>query len=122
MRKPQIGRGDTKLGCILWLLLLGGAAFVGVQAIPAQMKATELEQFMTRQAEYSAEDPVEKIRARVLGRIEELEIPLDKKAIHVERISGRIRITYSYTVPINLLVTTYDWPMTLEVDRLVIIV
>ena len=109
MRKLQFGRGDSKLGCIVWLLVLGLAAYIALQAIPAQMKASELKTFMNSQAEHNAEDPINKIRSNVLARIEQLGLPVDKKALRVKRSGGRISMSYSYSVPINLVVTTYDW-------------
>lgn len=121
MRKLQPGRGDSKLGCILWLLALAFGAYVAYQAIPAKMKAAELEKFMSGQAERSAEAPTEKIAANVLARVKDLGLPVDKKAIEVRRVGGRIRISYSYSVPINLFVTTYDWPFEVKVDRPVFI-
>ncbi len=122
MRTFRPGRGDSKLGCLMWLAALGFAAYVAYQAIPAQMKAAELKSFMTNQAERSAEAPVEQIAANVLTQVKDLGLPVDKKAIHVKRVGGRIRISYSYSVPINLVVTTYDWSFEVKVDRPVIIV
>ncbi len=85
------------------------------------MQAAELEKFMINQAEHSAEAPEEQIEARVLARVKDLGLPVDKKAVKAKRHGGRIRISYEYTVPINLIVKTYDLPFELEVDRLVII-
>ncbi len=122
MRTSRPGRGDTKLGCLLWLLGLGFAAYIGWQAVPAQIKASELKKTMAGLAEHSAEDPIEKIRARVLVRVKDLGLPVDKKALDVKRTGGRIKISYRYSLPINLVVTTYDWSFDVGVDRLIIIV
>ena len=72
-------------------------------------------------AERSAEEPIERIRAKVLLRVKDLELPVDKNALHVERKGGRIKISYSYAVPINLVVTNYDWQLNVKVDRLIVI-
>lgn len=121
MRTSGPGRGDTKLGCLLWLLGLGFAAYIGWQAVPAQIQAAELKKTMTGLAEHSAEDPIERIRARVLVRLKDLELPVDKRALDVKRTGGRIQISYSYSIPINLIVTTYDWSIKVSVDRLIVI-
>ena len=104
------------------MLGLGFAAYIGWQAVPAQIKASELKKTMAGLAERSAEDEIERIRTKVLVRVEDLGLPLDKKALHVERYGGRIKISYRYSVPINLVVTTYDWSFEVGVDRLIIIV
>ena len=59
--------------------------------------------------------------AAVLARVKDLELPVDKKALRVERVGGRIRISYRYSVPINLVVTTYDWSIEAKIDRLIVI-
>lgn len=117
MKRLQPARGDSKLGCLMWLVLVGFGAYVALQIIPAKMKAAELEKFMTLQAEQSASFPVETIRAKLLARIEEMGLPVDKKAVHVQRVGGRIRVEYSYSMPINLLVTKYEMPFDIKVDR-----
>ena len=86
------------------------------------MQAAELKKFMTGQAEHSAEAPLERISANVLGRVKQMGLPVDRKALHVKRIGGRIRISCAYSVPINLIVTTFDWQIEVKVDRPVIIV
>ncbi len=121
MRTVRSGRGDSKLGCLGWLLVLGFAAYVGSQAIPAQIKAAELRKTLAGLAEHSAEDPIERIRSRVLVRVKDLGLPVDKKALEVERTGGRIRISYRYSIPIHLVLTTYDWSIEVKVDRLIII-
>jgi len=121
MRSLERGRGDSKLGCLFWLVAMGMAAYVGLQVVPAQMKASELKQFMTGLAEHRAEEPLERLEAAVLARVKDLELPVDKKALRVERVGGRIRISYRYSVPINLVVTTYDWSIEAKIDRLIVI-
>lgn len=121
MRRTFSGRGDTKLGCIVWILVLGLAAYVGTQAVPAQMKASDLKKFMNGVAEHRAEEPVDKIAASILARVKDLGLPVDKDKLEVDRNGGRIRMSYSYTVPINLVVTVYEWNVNATVDRLIVI-
>ena len=122
MRRLRFSRGDSKIGCLLWLASLGFGVYVALQVIPAKMKAAELETFMTGQAERNGEAPLENIKNNVLARMKDLEIPIDKKALKVERAGGRLKITYPYSVPINLVVTTWDMKMLVEVDRPIFII
>lgn len=105
----------------MWMLALGMAAYVGYQMIPAQLQASELKKYMISLAEHQAEEPIEKLRAAVLGRAKDIGLPVDKKALHVERQGGRIIMRYGYSVPINLVVTTYEWRVRVEIDRLIVI-
>lgn len=117
MRRLFRSRGDSKLGCLIWLAALGFIAYVGLQAIPAKMKAAELQEFMERQAEGAYDARMESIKAAVLARARELELPVDKKAVSAERRGGRVRINYSYSIPLNLVVKTHDWAFDITVDR-----
>ena len=103
------------------MLVLGMAAYIGYQMVPAQLQSSELKKFMISLAEHQAEEPIERLRAAVLTRAKDIGLPVDKKALHVERQGGRIIIRYSYAVPINLLVTTYQWQIKVEIDRLIVI-
>lgn len=121
MRTPRFGRGDSKIGCLFWLLGLGLAAYVGYQAVPAQLKASELKKYMIGLAEHKAEEPIERLEAAILARVKDAGLPLDRKAVKVERAGGRIKMSYKYAVPINLVVTTFDWQVEVKVDRLIVI-
>lgn len=122
MRQLRPSRGDSKLGCLLWLVLVGFGAYVALQIVPAKMKARELEQFMFLQAEHNGEEPLERIRSFVLQHIKELELPLEKKALKVERSGGRLRISYPYTVTINLVVTDWEMPVDVSIDRPIFVI
>lgn len=121
MRTLRSNRGDSKVGCLFWMAVLGFAAYIGYQAVPAQLKASEVKEFMIGLAEYKAEEPTEKLKAAILTRVKEAGLPVDKKAVRVVRAGGRIMMSYNYTIPINLIVTTYEWPVELKVDRLIVI-
>ncbi|MFQ5526256.1 MAG: hypothetical protein ACE5GX_08340 [Thermoanaerobaculia bacterium] len=122
MRYLRASRGDSKLGCLVWLVLLGFGVYVALQIIPAKMNAAELEKFMTGQAERHGEAPIAQIKSHVLQRIKDLELPVDEKALKVARGNGRLKISYPYTIPINLVVTTWDMPFDVSVDRPIFII
>lgn len=121
MRTLGSGRGDSKIGCLFWLLGLGLAAYVGYQVVPAQFDASELKKFMIGLAEHKAEEPIERLEAAILARVKDEGIPVDRKAVSVDRVGGRIIMSYRYSIPINLVVTTYDWQIEVKVDRLIVI-
>lgn len=122
MRSLRPARGDSKLGCLLWMVVLGFGAYVVLQVIPAKMNAAELEKFMTGQAERHGEAPIEHIKKSVLVRIKDLELPVDPKALKIERGGGRLKMSYPYTVPINLVVKTWHMEFNVSVDRPIFII
>ena len=84
------------------------------------MKAIDLEQFMVRQAERASlqmRDTEKRLKSNIMAQADELDLPLDKDNLEVTRSGARIRIRASYTVPINLVVTTWEWKIEHRVDR-----
>ncbi len=115
-------RGEGKIGCILWSALL--VAFVAVcwKIIPVKLRSTELYDFMEEQAMFAGRSKPDAIKKRIVTRAEELDLPVKKKNISVERRAGRIRMKVTYTVPIEFPGYTYRWDFEHIVDRPVFIV
>jgi len=114
--------GEGKLGCILWLLVLGAVVLVTARLIPVKIRSAELYDFMEEQAQFAARTSTKEVKARILRRAEELELPLDKKNLLVERHAGRIRMRATYSVPIELPFYTFEWSFEHILDRPVFIV
>ena len=102
---------------------MAAAAIVAWQAIPAKLKATELEDFMERQAEAAGimrNVDIKKVKRLIVERAEELDLPVKADDIEVRKNAGRVRITCDYTIQLDLLVHQYDWDFNLQVDRQVL--
>jgi hypothetical protein len=87
------------------------------QAIPVKIQSAELYGFMEDQAESADRSTAEQIKARVLRRAKDLDLPLEAKNLKVEKSSGRIRIECTYTVPLEFPGYTYYWEFDQEIDR-----
>lgn len=122
MRTLRPSRGDSKIGCLFWLVVVGFGAYVALQMIPAKMKAAELQKFMLLQAEQNGEEPVERLRSIVLQQIKELQLPVEPKALVIDRSGGRLKMSYPYTVQINLVATTWDMPFDVKIDRPIFVI
>lgn len=114
--------GQGKLGCVLWLLLLLAFVSVCYKVIPVKIRSAELYDFMEEQAMFAGRATAEDLKKRILERAEDLELPLTKKGLMVERRSGRIRMKATYTVPIEFPGYTYHWKFEQVVDRPVFVV
>ncbi len=115
-------RGEGKIGCILWSALL--IAFVGVcwKVVPVKISSAELYDFMEEQAMFAGTSKPEAIKKRIVVRAEELDLPVTKKDIVVQRRGGRVRMKCTYTVPIEFPGYTYNWKFEHVVDRPVFVV
>lgn len=122
MARPHPNLGQGKIGCVLWLLLL--LAFVGVclKVIPVKIHSAELYDFMEEQAMFAGRTNEETIKKRILDRAKDLDLPLTKKGLTVERRGGRIRMRAVYTVPIEFPGYTHYWDFEQVIDRPVFVV
>ncbi len=112
-----MARGDSKLGCILWLAVLAVFVLIAVKAVPVKLAATELYDYMDEQARFAGRASPEALKARILRRAKELELPVENKNISVERRGGTVRMRCTFTVPVEFPGYTYNWDFDLLVDR-----
>lgn len=121
MRRLRYGRGDTKLGCVLWTLLLAAVVVVLVKAAPVRIRAAQLQDYMEEQAKFAQRTSPETLKKRIINRAHELEIPVDPKRVKVIRGRGSIRMTCDYTEPLDFYVYQRNWDFHLVVDEPVFI-
>ena len=116
-------RGEGNLGCILWLLALAICVTIAWKAIPVKMKSAEMYDFMDDRAKFAAlSTPPEEIKKQLLERARQLEIPLNKDNVKVERRADRIYMEVEYTLPVELPGYTYQWHFRQTLDRPVFLI
>ena len=120
-QRRTAGRGEGKLGCIIWLIVLLLAGLVAYEAIPVKLASTQLYDYMDDQARFGARASASALQARVLRRAKELDLPVTKKDLTVTKAGGIIRMRCKFTVPVSVLGFTYDWEFDLKVDRQIFI-
>lgn len=106
-RKGQSGEG--RLGCILWLALLGVGVLICYKAIPVKIASAELYDFMDEQAKWAANTPPEVIKARILDKAKELDLPVDPQNVSVERYGDNVKMRASYMVELEFPGYVYEW-------------
>lgn len=114
--------GQGKIGCILWLLVLAAVIGIAAKLIPIKIASAELADFMEEQAMFAGRSDIATIKKRILDRAQELDLPLDKKNLSVEKRGGRVRMRATYTVPVELPGYTYYWDFEHIIDRPVFVV
>ena len=123
MARRPAERGDSKLGCIVWMTVLAIAVLISWKMIPVKVNSAELSDYMVEVAQFhSARKPPEELKAMILARASELNIPLDKQNVTVVRTGERIRMSVEYTVPVDFPGYTYNWHFRHELDRPIFIV
>ncbi len=116
-------RGEGNLGCILWLLALGLAVLIAFKAVPVKLQSTEMYDYMDELARFSAAQVrPDGLKKRILDRAAQLQIPLDKENVKVERNGDRIYMEVEYTIPVEFPGYTYHWNFHHKLDRPLFIV
>ena len=101
-------RGEGRLGLLFALALLGTGIFLGVKIIPVRINAYEFRDFVQEECRYAAtRNNDAEIFKRIIDKAKELEIPLDRKNIQMERTTREMIITAKFEQPIDLKFTIY---------------
>jgi hypothetical protein len=114
MRKSRRERGESQFGCLIGLILLGLAIFVAWKMIPVKVKAAELRQTVVDEAKSAGTHNDERIKAAILNKAREDNLPVTEENINIVRGSGEISVTVTYTIPIVFPGYTYNWHLVHE--------
>jgi len=117
MRRRSGERGTGNVGCVLWAVLLLVGVLIAWKVIPVKIKSAEFYDHMVELSKFSATTTPEKLASDILLKAQELDLPLDKDHIKVERIGDRIKMEAIYTVPLQFPGYTYEWHFDHQVDR-----
>ena len=118
MSRSRAQAGDSKLGCILWTLLLVVGVMIGWKAIPVKIASSELYDYMVEQAKWAGSASEDALKKRVIDKGIELNLPLDPQRVVVEKPPGdKIRMRVQFMVPLEFPGYTYEWEFDLRVDR-----
>lgn len=113
-------RGEGNLGCILWAAALGLAILIAVKMVPIKIASSQLYDFMEQQAQFASGASPEAIAKSIVDKAKELDLPVVKEDVHVEKIGGmvpKIRMRAVFTVPVEFPGYTYMWHFDHQLDR-----
>lgn len=109
--KRRFERGDVPVGCIVGLVVLALAAVVAINAAPIMLHVGDLDHEIGSLADRAGRRDYndQRIIRDVLIAAEELDLPVGKKNIRIERTRARFKIWVTYEVPIDFGFYTYTW-------------
>jgi hypothetical protein len=117
MRRRRGQEGAGKAGAIIAALVVLIVVFAAVKMIPVKIRTSEFQDFMIDEAQAAGDKKAEAVKAVVLRKAQELEIPIDKKTLDVKIERDRVKMSCRYTIPVDLILFTYQWKFSHEVDR-----
>jgi hypothetical protein len=109
-RNRDTQRGGSRISSIIMLLVLAAMAFAAFKIVPAYFADYQLNDAMTTEARFAQVNrkaPAD-VQDDIWKKIQELGIPAKKQDIVVISEQGSVKISVSYTVPVDLVVTQKD--------------
>lgn len=118
-------RGEGKAGCIIGLILLVIAIWVGIKAIPVRVSVGALQDFVEQTAERASllrdipggDSREKQIIWLIRQKAEQERLPVKPEDIEVVISSQRCLIRVKYLVTIDFGFYKYDWNVVHEADR-----
>ncbi len=110
MRK-RFERGDVPVGCIVGLAVLAIAALIGIKATPIMIHVGDLDREIGNMADRANrrdyKDP--RIIRDILIKAEEVDLPVMKRDIKIQRSRTRFKVWVTYQIPVDFGFYTYTW-------------
>lgn len=113
----QSESGESKLGCLFWLLIFAAVFMFGWKTIPLKMSTSRLQDFMIEQTKFAARSSEVQITTRVLNEATSLGLPVRRRDIKVRKTGARVAIHCTFTLPVEFPAYTWNWDFDLNVDR-----
>jgi predicted membrane protein len=109
MRFNRRERGEGQMGCLVGLIVLAIGIFIAYKMIPVKVKAAELRQEVVDEAKSAGTHGDDKIRANILSKARENELPVTEDNIKIHRGNNEITVDVEYVVPVEFPGYTYQW-------------
>lgn len=102
MRGLESGKGTAK--AIFALAFLAAVIFSCFKIIPVYVDNYELQDYIRNQTPFwlTQRVPADAIRKNILGKAEELGLPLAAEQVNVEATGSRVSVNIDYTVSVDL--------------------
>ncbi len=108
MKRRAGEHGEGRLGLLIALAVVGVGIFLGVKVIPVKVNAYEFGDFIQQECRFAAvRNKDAEVAKRIYDKAAELEIPLKKQDLKIQRTANEMIISCAYDQPIDLKVTTY---------------
>ncbi len=108
-------RGAITLKTLFSFAMMFFVGYLCYKFVPVYIAAYDFDNAIKTQAQYSGSIKTnDVILKELLGKAEELELPVTKENIKIERSRSRLTIKADYVVPVQTAFFTYNWRFTEE--------
>ena len=117
MRARRSISGAGRLGCLIWLLLLGAVVLVLSKVVPVKMRTSQFFDAMEEQAQFGSIKGDKSIQNELFQKAQDLQLPLKKEDILVHRDGSNVYVEAHYKITIEFPGYTYVWQENPKVIR-----
>ena len=110
-------RGEGRIGCMFWGVVLAIVALIGIKMIPVKYASSQFFDYMDEQAKFAQKVKPDLMKRSLMKKARELQLPLDPKRLTVQKSGGRIRIKAAYEVPVKFPGYVYTWRFDEEINE-----
>lgn len=110
-------RGEGKAGCIFWTLLAIFVGLVATRVVPIQVAKMQLKDEMKDLALTQPRKPGSYFEKRILERARDLDLPVEKRNIKVDKRRDRVIMDVEFTIVVDMVLVDYPWNVKLHLDR-----
>jgi len=103
-------RGEITVKTLFSFALLLFACYLGFKFIPVYVAAYDFDNAIKTQAQYSGSFKTnDVIMKELLGKAADLELPITKNNLKIDRSRSKLIISADYVVPVKTPFFTYEW-------------
>ena len=100
--RPRGGtRGAGRVGCLLWLAVLGLTIYIGTKVVPVKVATSTFYDFLQEEAAFASIRPVKQLQREILAKAKELELPLTEDNLKIKLMRESITIEANYEITID---------------------
>ncbi len=100
MKDKRWARGEGRVGCVIWLAIVGLIAYSLFKIVPVKIATSTFEDFLTEEASFGSIKQAKQIENEILAKAKDLEIPVTKENLTITRTREKITIETHYEMTI----------------------
>jgi hypothetical protein len=101
MRRTRGTRGEGRIGCILWLAVLGFIGYGLYKIIPVKIATSTFYDFMQEEAAFGSIRDIKQLQKELLAKARELDIPVTQENLTIKRSRESITIEAHYEITVE---------------------
>jgi hypothetical protein len=109
MRRKRGARGEGRIGCLIWIVIIGFIAYGLIKIVPVKVANSSFDDAMTEQASFGSIKSVKQMEADLLDKARDLGVPVTKDNLTITKTREKITIEAHYEVVIEFFGGAYKY-------------